>query len=191
VNTEVTGAAFLGIIRQVKDRCGDKGLAEIVAAVGPRSIEVFGKPIRVMAWYPYSIYTAFLVAIDRRLGRGDLAYCRTLGEQAGKRDLGTIFRIYVALASAERLIRSCTRVWSGYHRNAGTMTAVSWREEETVLRIEGFPGMHPGHCRLMEGWMIETMATIGCDVLPGGHERACMSRGAPHHEFWCQWRKRA
>jgi hypothetical protein len=187
---EVTGAAFLGIIRQVKDRCGPKGLAEIVEQCGPRRDEVFKKTIRVMGWYPYSVYTEFLEAIDRRLGRGDLAFCRTLGEHAGQRDLGTIFRIYVALASPERLIRSCTKVWAAYHRNAGTMSAISWSEEETVLRIEGFPGMHPGHCRLMEGWMAETMATIGCPVLPGAHERTCMSRGGAFHEFWCQWRKR-
>jgi hypothetical protein len=186
---EVSGAAFLGLIRHVKDANGGgaPALDAIVRAAGPGTQAVFAQPIRLMSWFPYSAYTSFLVGIDRTLGRGDLSYCRTLGEFAGSRDLGTVFRIYKALSSAERLIRSCTKVWATYHRNAGTMEAISWRPEETVLRITGFPGMHRGHCRLMEGWMISTMENIGCRVLPGAREIACASKGAAYHEFACRW----
>jgi hypothetical protein len=67
------------------------------------------------------------------------------------------------------------------------MRAIAWQPNETVLRIEGFPGMHKGHCRLMEGWMIQTMATIGCQVLPGAKETTCESRGGAYHEFACRW----
>ena len=186
---EVSGTAFLGLIRQVKDskRGGDAVLAEIVRASGPETEAIFARPIRVLSWFPYSAYVSFLVAIDRRLGRGDLSYCRTLGELAGQRDLGTIFRIYKTLASAERLIRSCSKVWTSYHRNAGAMEAIAWEPDNTVLRITGFPAMHPAHCRLMEGWMIRTMDTIGCRVLPGAREVVCTSTGGAHHEFACRW----
>jgi hypothetical protein len=188
---DVTGAAFLGLIRHVKDSAGADALADIVDEAGPRTKEIFTRPIRVMAWYPYSAYTSFLTAIDAKLGQSDLAYCRSLGEFAGKRDLGTIFKIYVALSSPERLIRSCAKVWSSYHRNAGDMRALSWGPEETVLRIEGFPSMHKGHCLLMEGWMMKTMDTIGCRVLPGARETTCMSDGGAFHEFRCEWQSKS
>ncbi len=187
IEAEVTGAAFLGLIRHVKDVAGQRALGEIVEASGPRTKAVFAQPIRVISWHPYAAYAGFLTAIDQKLGRGDLAYCRTLGEFAGARDLGTIFKIYVALASPERLIRSCTKVWSSYHRRAGEMRALSWEPARTVLRIEGFSSMHKGHCLLMEGWMIRTMDTIGCRVLPGARETTCMSTGGAFHEFACSW----
>jgi hypothetical protein len=163
-------------------------LRDVVTQSDPRTVEVFSRPIRVMSWYPYDAYTSFLTSIDRQFGSGDLSYCRVLGEHAGSRDLGTIFRIFVALSSPERLIRSCSKVWASYHRNAGSMQAISWEPNETVLRIEQFAKMHPSHCRLMEGWMIQTMRTIGCDVLPGCSERSCTSLGGAYHEFACQWR---
>lgn len=155
--------------------------------MGSAGRAALGQPIRKLAWYPYRAYVDFLEAIDRRLGHGDTAYGRELGMMAGERDLGTIFRIYVALASPERLIRSCTRVWEGYYRNAGRMEAVAWEPQETLLRIYDFPAMAPIHCRLMEGWMLKTMATIGCKVLPGAKETACCSAGDEHHEFLARW----
>jgi hypothetical protein len=184
---EVSGRAFLGLIRHVKDTQGDAVLREIVAEAGGATRGVFTAKIGVHDWYDYGAYTAFLRAIDRKLGNGDRTFCRELGAIAGKRDLGTIFRVFTALASAERLIRSCSRVWPSYYRNAGRMEATSWTAEHTALRIHEFPEMHPAHCRLMEGWMISTMATIGFRVNDDARETKCTSRGHPYHEFTCTW----
>jgi hypothetical protein len=118
------------------------------------------------------------------------AFFHQVGASAGDRDLGTMFKVYVALASPERLIRSCTRVWSSYYRNAGTMRAIVWEPDDTRLRVEGFRAMAPAHCELMMGWMIATMKRIGFIVNEGARETACVSRGAPYHEFACTWRSR-
>jgi hypothetical protein len=184
---EVSGRAFLGLIRHIKDAHGEAALRTVVAAAGAPTQAVFARPIRVMDWHAYPAFAGFLVSADRILGRGDLAFCRELGAFAGHRDLGTVLRVYVALASAERLIRACSKVWPSYYRNAGQMEALSWAPEETRLRIAGFAQMAPAHCRLMEGWMIATMETIGFSVGPGARETACPSRGAAHHEFVCVW----
>jgi hypothetical protein len=184
---EVSGRAFLGLIRYVKDKKGDAGLAAIVADAGEPTRQVFAARIGLGDWFPYPAYVGFLRAIDRHIGKGDRKFCRDLGAVAGQRDLGTILRVFVALASAERLIRSCSRVWPSYYRNAGRMEAIDWRPEQTTLRIFDFPEMHPTHCRLMEGWMIATMATIGFRVGEGAGETRCTSKGDPYHEFSCTW----
>jgi hypothetical protein len=186
---EVSGKAFLGIIGQLKHRGGQPLLDKVIKLAGPPLAEVMRERVLVTRWYPYAAYTGLLVAMDALLGKGDLAYCKEIGRIAGERDLGTIFRVYAALASAERLIRACTKVWTSYYRNAGHMEAVHWAPERTVLRIIDFPAMHPGHCRLMEGWMISTMAQIGC-LVQNGREARCCSRGDDHHEFACSWQKR-
>jgi hypothetical protein len=187
---EASGRAFRGLIRHVKDRHGAEVLDEVVAVARRATRGVFSSQIRLMAWYPYEAYAGFLDSLEEHLGRGDGQICRALGAVAGKRDLGTIFKIYVALASAERLIQSCTKIWSSYYRNAGRMEAIDWRPESTVLRIFDFPGMHPHHCQLMAGWMISTMETIGFRVNEDARETRCMSRGAPFHEFSCTWTRR-
>jgi hypothetical protein len=171
----------------VKDKAGDAGLDGIVRNAGLATVDVFRAKIRVAGWYPYAAFSGFLVAADRALGIGDGKTCRAMGEAAGKRDLTTILKVYVALASVERLIRSCEKIWPSYYRNAGRMEALTWRPEETVLRIYDFPDMHAAHCRLMEGWMISTMATIGFRVSDDARETACTARGDAHHEFRCTW----
>ncbi len=183
---EARGRALLGPLRHVKDRFG----REAVDALGrsPRLRELLGTRIRQGSWYPYAAYVELLRAIDARHGKGDLAYCRTLGEWAGQQDLGSMFRIYAMLADPERLIGACRLVWPQYYRHAGEMRAITTRPEDTCLRITGFPAMDPSHCRLMEGWMIATMGQIGCRVDAGGRETECTSRGGEHHEFRCTWR---
>jgi len=185
----VRGSAFIEPVRHVKAAIGVDGLTRVARDGGPAVADALATPLRKLGWYSYGTYVDFLQAIDRRLGKGDLAYGRTLGEAAGRRDLGTVFRIYAALASPERLIRGCAKVWESYYREAGSMEATAWAPEETVLVVRDFRAMHPVHCRLMEGWMIATMENIGYVVEPGSRETKCMSRGHDVHEFTARWRK--
>jgi len=184
---EVSGRAFLGLISHVRGTHGAGALAEIVAAAGEPVRRAFATRIRVLDWLPYEAYVAFLRSLERRLGGGDHLFLRSIGAAAGQRDLGTILRVYVALASPERLIRSCTKVWASYYRNAGRMEAVAWAPEQTVLRVLDFDAMDRTHCRLMEGWMISTMEQLGLRVGPGARETECASRGGRYHEFRCTW----
>jgi hypothetical protein len=185
-----SGKSFLGLIRYLQETAGPTGVRDVVARGGPLVQQTFGERIRVAGWYPYPAYAAFLRALDGFLGRGDPGFMRRLGAAAGKRDLGTMLRVYVALASPERMIRSCSMVWSSYYRNAGEMKATAWTADDTRLCITGFPEMTAQHCRLMEGWMIAAMDMIGCVVNDDAEETICMNRGGDRHEFWCTWRRR-
>ncbi len=183
----VSGRAFLGIVRSIKRRGGDELLERIVREAGDETGAVFVRPISKLSWQSYSSFVAFLKASARVLAKGDPSVARELGAEAGKQDLGTVLRVYVALASAERLIRSCSSVWASYYRDAGRMEAIRWKPEDTVLRIYDFPAMAPVHCRLMEGWMASTMETLGFTVSSDARERLCTSRGGEFHEFQCRW----
>lgn len=188
---EVSGRAFLGIIRHIKEKHGAALLQSVVADAGASTAAVFGGRILHMNWYPYPAYIDFLAALSRRFGGGDPEYGRALGEAAGVRDINTVFRIYLAIASPERLIRGCSKVWPSYYRNAGNMEAITWAPTGTTLRITDFPEMSPLHCRLMEGWMISTMDALGLRVDAAGRETKCPSRGDPFHEFSCTWTKKS
>ena len=188
---EVSGRALLGLLAFVKERGGKVGIEQVVAALGPAAQPTFGARIQPLAFYPYAAYVELLYVLKSRFGKAnEKTFFRRLGATAGERDLGTMFKIYVALASPERLIRSCSRVWSSYYRNAGTMTAITWDPGDTRLRIEGFAGMDRAHCELMEGWMLQTMAKIGVSVNDDARETVCTAQGGDYHEFACTWRPR-
>jgi hypothetical protein len=188
---EVSGRALLGLLAFAKERGGKTAVDEVLATLRPASASAFEQRVQALRYYPYSTYVDLLYALKGRFGKPKERFFRRLGETAGERDLGTMFKVYVALASPERLIRACSRVWASYYREAGTMTAVAWERSDTRLRIDGFPEMDRAHCELMEGWMISTMARIGVVVSDDATETACASRGAAYHEFACTWRPRA
>lgn len=186
----MSGRAFLGVLRHVKQTVGDAALKGLIAQAPDATQRALSQRIAHTVWFPYAAFAGFLATLDAKLGRGDPDYAKRLGAVAGQSDLGTVFRVYVALASTERLIRGCSRVWPTYYRGCGEMEAISWIPESTVLRITHFPQMSPLHCRLMEGWMVSAMDSLGAEVLPGARETSCMSRGAAFHEFSCTWRKK-
>jgi hypothetical protein len=191
MGAEASGRAFLGIVKYVKGTRGPEALSSVVAAGSDACRLAFARPIRMMNWYPYPAFVGFLHGLEKALGRpGQHSFCRELGDVAGVRDLGTVLKVYRTLSSPERLIRACDRVWSSYYRRAGRMEAVTWAPDDTTLRIYDFPQMDPAHCRLMEGWMIATMRSIGFYVNNDAFERKCMSTGDPYHEFHCTWQKR-
>jgi hypothetical protein len=182
--------AFLGAARFVKREHGDAALAAIIDSAHPATRETFSKRIDGLSLQPYESFVGLLESVDRHLGGGDLAYCRTLGDLAARSDLHTIFKGYAIRPSTEAMIRACTPIWGMYTDDAGTMEAFDTRPERTVLRIRGFPGMAPAHCRLMEGWMIAAMDVVGARVLPGARETECQSTGGRFHEFSCTWELR-
>ena len=192
MRAQASGRAFLGIVKYVKSTRGPQALESVIASGNDASRAAFDKPIRMMNWYSYPAFVGFLHGLEHTLGRaGQHSFCRELGDVAGVRDLGTVLRVYRTISSPERLIRACDKVWSSYYRHAGRMEAVTWAPDDTTLRIYDFAEMDPAHCRLMEGWMIATMRSIGFYVNNDAFERKCMSTGDPYHEFHCTWQKRS
>lgn len=185
-----SGRAFLGLIRHVKERYGAPEFGACLDTMPEVTRAAFQRRILHAHWYPYEAYAGFLTGLERRFGEGQPDFCRQLGRQSGQRDISTVFRVYLALASTERLIRGCTKVRASYYEQAGSMEATSWAPDDTCLRISGFPAMSPQHCQLMAGWMISTMDALGVEVSADASETKCCSRGDEVHEFRCTWRKR-
>ncbi|MCC6806258.1 MAG: hypothetical protein IT381_02445 [Deltaproteobacteria bacterium] len=184
---EASGRALLGLISHLKKSHGPDAFKQVLAATDASTQRTFETALVARKWYAYTAYADVLRAAEKTFGTGDGRYARKLGIAAGERDLGSIFKLYAMMASAERLIRSCEKIWPVYYRNAGKMQAIAWEPLRTIVRISDFKHMEPLHCRLMEGWMISTMAQIGCRVSDEGREIACMSKGDDAHDFECTW----
>lgn len=184
---EAIGAAFLGIIRYVKDHRGKDYLDAILQQCDEEFKKIFARKIITVGWYPYRAYGDFLTLADRSMGRGDGELCREIGKFAAVRDMDTIYSIYKEKAKPIQLVRDGGIIWKSYYRNAGRFETISDKPENTVLRIMEFPEMFPVHCRLMEGWMTEVMRLAGAKIIREVREQLCTSKGAPYHEFTCAW----
>lgn len=184
---EAIGAAFLGIIRYVKDQRGSDYLESVIQQSNDELKKIFARKIITIGWYPYKSYGDFLTLVDRLLGRGDGESCREVGKFAAKRDMDSIYSIYKERAKPIQLVRDGGIIWKSYYRNAGRFETISDKPENTILRIVEFSEMVPAHCRLMEGWMTEVMRLAGAKIIREVREQMCMSRGAPYHEFICAW----
>lgn len=184
---QASGRAVLGLLRFATDVGGEDAREAVVAAARGATAAALEERVRQLRWYPYEVFVGLLRALDETLGEGSPDFLRQAGQAGGRRDLGTFLKIYTTLASAERLIKSCRRVWPTYYRNAGHMEAVAWEPSHTVVRIYDFPEMDPAHCLLMDGWMRATMESLGFRIEPGARETRCMSEGAPFHEYTCSW----
>ncbi len=180
------GLAFTGLLKIASEKFGREAV-ELSTRDAPEVRAIIGTRISGLRGYPYPAFAEFLAALRVGLGGGDPLFCRWLGAEAARRDLATVFTTYTVKPSPERLIQACSGVWSSYYENAGTMEAVSWLPERTIVRIVGFRAMSPDHCRLMEGWMVSAMEVIGIEVHPGSGETVCTSKGGSFHEFACQW----
>lgn len=190
MNAQANGRAFLGLIRFIKKTHGAQGdvvLEQVIKDAGPLAQKVFAERIRVQSWHPYPAFVDFMRAMDRKLGHADPEFFRKVGSLAGQVDINTILRVYLSMASADRLIHSCGKVWESYYKDAGQMVAISTDANNTVVRILDFPEMHPHHCALMVGWMTASLQSIGIK-LHSGEETRCMHLGDPYHEFKGNWK---
>lgn len=184
----VSGKAFLGLIRHIRDAEGQEALEHVVGAAENNYVRsVFAERIDPLAWVHYSAFASFLASCATNLGNGDLAYCRALGRGAGKLDLNSVWKFFLRMRDPEKLITACGGVWDSYYRDCGHMEALETAPARTVVRIYDFKKMHPAHCQLMLGWMEEAMLLIGCQVSADARETKCMSHGDVFHEFTCSW----
>jgi hypothetical protein len=184
---EVSGRAFLGPIKYLRSSYGESAITRLQQQASPELKALLARRIRGSHWFPYALFAEFLQAAQNELAPGDAQFHRELGDAAGKLDISGIFKVYAAIASPERLIRACAKIWPSYYRNTGTMEALTWTPTDTSVCIRDFPEMSPAHCRMMEGWMLRVMQEIGIRIDPGGCETECMSSGGRYHLFSCTW----
>ncbi len=185
----VKGASLIGFFKFVKEGPkGDALLEKVIAALPAASQEACRRKIIAVADYPYSIYVDFITAVDRVAGKGDLALCRKIGHYAGARDVGGFLKMSKQSPTPRELAIAAGALWKSYHLNSGYIKVESTEPESTVLRIYEFPAMAPAHCRLLEGYFAEGIKQAGVVWVEEIRETACMSRGAPYHEFKGKWK---
>ena len=181
--TRVKGFALRGLLKSVKESGGS--ISDVLASLPDGEQAIFARPIGTSDWYPYPAFVGLVRAIDRIQGKGDLAHARELGRTAAARDLGTTFRIISAVASLKFLIGLGHVFWSKYC-DAGSLRVDTSGERRFHARLEGFAGIDPAHCLLIEGWLEGLGEALGAIGMATRQVR-CVHRGDAICEFEGSW----
>lgn len=180
----VKGFALRGLLRSIKDN--GWSIPEVIAALPEADRASFAKSIVVSTWYPYSAFVALVRTLDQLHGEGpDFALCRRLGRESAARDLGTTFRIISAVASVNSLLQRGQVFW-GQYSNRGRLALESGTGLSFVARMEEFPEIDAGHCRLIEGWLEGLGDALGAINMTCRQTR-CVNRGDPTCEYLGEW----
>lgn len=182
---QIKGFAVRGLLKYVKRHAREGGIRAFLADLREEDAALFDQRVLSSSWYPYATFTVLLEAIDRKLGTGDLSYLERVGESSGREDAGTIFKVVLTLASIERVIAIAPPFWKRYC-NRGWFEPVSVSPGHLEIRLHGFPDIHPGHCRLIAGWIKGLGLTAGAREARV-EEVACVHRGDSCCEFNAAW----
>ena len=181
----VKGFALRGLLKYVKNSGYPGGVQRLLATMPEHERSHFSEQILSSAWCPYSAFTSLLEAIDREIGQGDYRHLHRVGEFSGHEDAGTIFKVVLSLASIERVIRRADMFWHRYC-DRGSFEIVEASRGHLVLRLQGFPEIHRGHCELIAGWIKGLGLCAGATEAEATQTR-CVCHGDPYCEFTAHW----
>jgi len=174
------GFAIRGLLRFVKDKHPGT-IDEVLAALPPEIRKHFDHPVGASKLYPYEVFTVLLREIDRRFGRGDLRYCREVGDYAGQQDITGIFKMLLSVLTTDTLLRRSQIFW-GKYSDTGEMTHVPCEELKFAVRLTGFPEIDEAHCYLLNGWMTRLGLVSKARSVDIKHT-VCVHHGGQY----CQW----
>ena len=180
---QVKGVAIRGLLRSTKDR--GWSLPDVLAGLPEAVRPTFRSSIVASMWYPYPALTGLVETLERLHGRGGFSLTRSFGVSAAQRDLGTTFKIITAIASLEFFLKRAQVFWAQYC-DGGQLLLEGYTKNSFVLRLEGFPDVHPGHCALIEGWLEGIGLAVGAEGNTC-HETSCVHKGGSRCEFTSTW----
>ena len=151
--TQIRGFAIRGLLHYAKS----KGLSptHLVTELPATASPVFARQIFHSELYPYEGFVELVHLLERRLGAplgidaGTFAH--ELGRAAAREDIKGIFQVAALLSSPEKAVHRAPTYWARYC-DTGTMVEQEIRPGYFRMALEGFPGIDPLHCRLIEGW---------------------------------------
>lgn len=132
-------------------------------------------------WYPYEYFVELNTAIDRVLGRGDLALSYEMGRFNCDHNLTRAMRLLFKFGNIGWLLDRAAKAW-GAQFDRGDMRVV--RREvgtEVVVELHDHPQPNRGHCLAIRGWMVRAIELSGEDAVEC--DELCRASG----DAVCRW----
>ncbi|APR80289.1 Hypothetical protein A7982_05636 [Minicystis rosea] len=185
--SSVKGAAVTARVRFVRERHGELGFKQLLAAMPPTSRALLEDKVLPQAWVPYDLFVDVCVTADQLFGRGDLALCFEMGRHAADVNLPTLYRIFYRLGNPQFIMRRAAQLWS-VHYDSGKLESIEEAPGSVRLRISEFERPHRAHCLSVLGWAARSIELSGATLLEADEAR-CRTRGDTACELVTRYRE--
>ena len=186
--TNSKGFTLLGALAFIDERYGGDARQRVIASMDAASRSVLSQSILTSGWYPFRVQVGLYEAIDRVLGDGDLALCWEIGEYTCEREMTTIHKMFLRLASLELWIKSAGLMWGRYYSQGG-LDVEEIGDRQGAVRVVDFDPLSKAFCYDFGGWLPRTLELNKRTEVSVEHSE-CVLDGAPHCRYVGRWAKR-
>lgn len=136
------------------------------------------------AWYPLTLHSNLLRAIDETVGEGDRRVLHEVGRYMANRDIRRVFRPFLKVGKPGWIFELAPRLWRTYQSHG------TWEFDRTpvslIATLRSRPLDDDVWCAMFMGWMEAALEMSGAAEVDGSHP-ACAGLGAPHCVYTVRW----
>jgi predicted hydrocarbon binding protein len=178
------GINFVNLRAFTLDRFGLEGWVDVQAELSAEDRSEIESALSI-GWYPLALYARALNALDRVHGTGNLQLVAQLGKYVAERDLTTIHRAFLRMASPSFLLEQSAEYWSRYY-DTGKWTIERLSSTRVRGSLEGWGCVDSALCREVSGYLAKAFELVGARNVRIDHTQ-CRVRGAPRCVFLGSW----
>jgi predicted hydrocarbon binding protein len=136
-----------------------------------------------VGWYDIGVYDRVHEAIDRELGGGSVM--SELGRFCAERDLTTVHRLFLRMASPSFLFSKYGAFWRRY-QDSGEWSVVKEGERRVRGSLVGWGSVSESTCVRLAAYIERMLELCGAKGIRVTRPR-CRSRGDACCEYLCEW----
>ena len=184
MGTQSKATGFISFLSTLEGMLPPDDFARFLAAVPAETKVLVDKPPLAMSWIDDDHFNALFKALDDSVARGNFAIFAEAGRQQMHRDMTTIYKLLMHLATPQMVIRKASTLYSTYTKN-GSMIAKELGPRACVVTITNGDGIMPQTWIYHRGTIMGVLECAGVKapkvevVKGGGHEAYC-----EYHVSW-------
>src|SRR6478672_6668598 len=158
---ELKAAGFNSYVQALRTVGGDAAFARLLAAVTPETRALLEKPPLPMLWLPVRHSVELDEQAPATLFGGNVERMVDVGREQFRKDLGTVYRIFVRVASPHYVAERAAQIYQTYVRGNGTMRLADKGDKWLSLVFEGVRTPSPGFYALRRGNVLGAIDATG------------------------------
>jgi hypothetical protein len=183
---DVKGTALVVLPAFIRQRFGEQGYRQWLAALTPGTRRDFEAGIGINEWFPIKeYYTGPTQELCRLFYGGSLDGAWQVGRFSADYALRGVYRAFVKLSSVKFFVRRAGVMLPTYYRPCA-IEVLANEDLKTVVRITQFPDPSPAAEHRIGGWMQRGYEIHGCRNV-GAEITKALSRGDFFTEFIITW----
>jgi hypothetical protein len=178
------GVSFINVHAFGIQRAGDSGWQRVLGELTEADREELSTIVAV-GWYDLGLYARLIRSVDRVLGAGNLVLLRELGRFEADRDLTTVHRLFIRMASPAWVIEKTMEYWRRFH-DTGQWKVQRESSHAVNGTLLGWGVVDEALCIELMGYMPRVVELAGARSAQIAHP-SCRGRGDQSCDFRLSW----